>query len=1104
MSEGQPDQISPMQETVDAPPGKPTQGRPAHKEPEQIGSFRILEKVGEGGMGIVYKAEQREPVRRIVALKVIKLGMDTREVVARFDAERQALAMLSHPNVAKVFEAGMTENGRPFFAMEYMAGVPFTQFCDENKLTTRQRLELFMPVCQAVQHAHQKGIIHRDLKPTNIHVTLLDGKPVPKVIDFGIAKATNQALTQHTLFTQTGALIGTPEYMSPEQAMTSGLDVDTRTDIYSLGVILYELLTGTLPFDPKTLRDAGLEGMARMIRETEPQKPSTRFITLGDNAKLDTASLHHTDIHSLKQEISGDLDWIVLKAMEKDRTLRYETANGLSMDIVRHLNDEPVLARPPSTLYRFKKMVRRNKLAVGAIAAVVVALSIGLSASTFLFFREAKAYQRAIRAEQEQYRLRQEAQTSEAQQANLRKLAQQQELIARQRAYASDMNRVQQALALNKLGQAQELLYRHRPLPGQSDLRAWEWRYLWNQCQSDALAEICREPRSICSMSVSHDGRWLALGQVVNGGLSIWDLQSRQRVMQTQAGNAPVKVAFSPREALLAYSLSMRKKGEEEINEIHLWNSISKQVVAKLPLTGGCVGLQFSDDGRSLIALSSLPDSRLTIWRTLDGRETNHYSLDRSDKFPFGAPLAITRDLSLAAHAATNNEFRVLDLATGKVRWKATVANEYVLGLAFSPDGKILASGGGFNPSQIELWDVTTGKMIGRPLPGHRGWVGSMVFWPDGKTLASSSSDQSIRIWDLTDPQNVPSPRILQGHKLEVWMLALLADARTLISGSKDGSVLMWDTAIDHRQNASIVIPGDQVAWRFTPDSKAILTMDSQGRVVRRTGERFESEEVLLDIGKPITGGSVIYAKALAVACYRDGRVQFWDLTRHSLLHEAKPFKGPVNRDWGILLESDRILITDNALTVVQFNLPTFQDTKTWTSDSGTMLALSPDQRQRIELGYMATGTITDVQTGQQRTLNLGQSQIPDVTFSADGKLFAVASYDGYAGLWETSTLRPISTLRGFLQGVHSVAFSPDGRRLAAGSGGKEAIKLWDLDSYEEVITLEGTGSIFHRTAFSPDGNVLGSMNDSGVLNLWTAPTWEQINSAEGTGGKTK
>ena len=335
-------------------------------------------------------------------------------------------------------------------------------------------------------------------------------------------------------------------------------------------------------------------------------------------------------------------------------------------------------------------------------------------------------------------------------------------------------------------------------------------------------------------------------------------------------------------------------------------------------------------------------------------------------------------------------------------------------------------------------------------------------------------------------------------------MLALLADARTLISGSKDGSVLMWDTAIDHRQNASIVIPGDQVAWRFTPDSKAILTMDSQGRVVRRTGERFESEEVLLDIGKPITGGSVIYAKALAVACYRDGRVQFWDLTRHSLLHEAKPFKGPVNGGWGILLESDRILITDNALTVVQFNLPTFQDTKTWTSDSGTMLALSPDQRQRIELGYMATGTITDVQTGQQRTLNLGQSQIPDVTFSADGKLFAVASHDGYAGLWETSTLRPISTLRGFLQGVHSVAFSPDGRRLAAGSGGKEAIKLWDLDSYEEVITLEGTGSSFHRTAFSPDKNVLGSMNDSGVLNLWTAPTWEQINSAEGTGGKTK
>src|SRR5678815_1375748 len=262
-----------------------------------------------------YRAEQREPVRRIVALKVIKLGMDTKEVVARFEAERQALAMLAHPNVARVFEAGMTANGRPFFAMEHVPGISLTQYCDEHQFTTRQRLDIFLPVCQAVQHAHQKGIIHRDLKPTNILVTLVDGQPVPKVIDFGIAKATNHALTQHTLFTQTGALIGTPEYMSPEQAQTSGLDVDTRTDIFSLGVILYELLTGTLPIDPKALREAGLDAMARMIKTAEPGKPSTRLTTPApaDAAKPDTHAGRTRDLRTVQRELRGDLDWIVLK-----------------------------------------------------------------------------------------------------------------------------------------------------------------------------------------------------------------------------------------------------------------------------------------------------------------------------------------------------------------------------------------------------------------------------------------------------------------------------------------------------------------------------------------------------------------------------------------------------------------------------------------------------------------------------------------------------------------------------------------------------------------------------------------------------------------------
>jgi serine/threonine protein kinase/tetratricopeptide (TPR) repeat protein len=380
--------------SASAPEGAATEdyvqvARPAHKDPDYIGPYRILERIGEGGMGIVYKAEQRGLVRRTVALKVIKLGMDTKEMVARFEVERQALALMGHPNVAKVFEAGMTESGRPFFAMEYVAGVPLTQYCDEARLNTRERLELYIHVCHAVQHAHQKGIIHRDLKPSNILVQLFDGKPVPKVIDFGIAKATNAALTQQTLFTSTGALIGTPEYMSPEQAMTSGLDVDTRADIYSLGVILYELLTGLLPFDALMLRSGSVQDMACIIKETEPHKPSTRLSdSKNDESKrqsggtvADIAKRHRTEPRTLRRELRGDLDWIILKAIEKERTRRYETANDLAMDLQRHLYDEPVLARPPSTVYRLGKFARKHQGAAVAAGLVLFALLLGVIAT---------------------------------------------------------------------------------------------------------------------------------------------------------------------------------------------------------------------------------------------------------------------------------------------------------------------------------------------------------------------------------------------------------------------------------------------------------------------------------------------------------------------------------------------------------------------------------------------------------------------------------------------------------------------------------------------------------------------------------------------------
>ena len=358
-----------------APANAPTiTGFPSSAQPgATIGPYHLLQRLGEGGMGEVWLAEQTRPVHRSVALKIIKAGMDTAQVIARFEAERQALAVMDHPGIATVFDGGSTPEGRPYFAMEYVKGEPITAYADRHRLSTAARLELFIRVCEAVQHAHQKGVIHRDLKPSNVLVTLQDDHPVPKIIDFGVAKATTQHLTERSLFTELGVLIGTPEYMSPEQAELTGLDIDTRTDVYALGVLLYELLTGALPFDRKLLREKGLDELRRTIREVEPTRPSTRIMQQGP-ASTEAAKNRHTEPARLASQLRGDLDWITMKALEKDRTRRYDTALGLANDVRRHLRNEPVLAGPPSAAYRTKKFVRRHRFGVGASATFVLLL----------------------------------------------------------------------------------------------------------------------------------------------------------------------------------------------------------------------------------------------------------------------------------------------------------------------------------------------------------------------------------------------------------------------------------------------------------------------------------------------------------------------------------------------------------------------------------------------------------------------------------------------------------------------------------------------------------------------------------------------------------
>jgi len=1025
-------------------------------------------------MGIVYLAEQQEPVKRQVALKIIKPGMDSRHVMARFEAEQQALALMDHPQIAHVYDAGLAPSGRPYFVMEYVEGVPITEYCDQKKLSTRQRLQLFVEVCHAVQHAHQKGIIHRDIKPSNVLVTLHDGTAVPKIIDFGIAKATSQPLTDKTVFTRDGQMIGTPAYMSPEQAEMSGLDVDTRTDIYALGVLLYELLTGTTPFDPKELVAAGIDQMRRTLCEKEPVRPSTRLGTMLAGDLTGCAEHRQADPTRLIRLVRGDLDWIVMKCLEKDRTRRYATANSLALDIEHHLNNEAVAARPPTLVYRVQKFVRHNQVIVAAATVVAMVLVLGSLVSTWEAIR-------ARQAQREQGRLRQQAETQ---------------------AYAADMSLAQQALAASNLGRAVDLLNRHRPRPGEQDLRGWEWRYLWQFCQSDAEFTLCEFPEMMRSVAVSADGKWLALyGRY--GMVRLWDIAARKEITTIQErgpGRGPL--AFSPHGDLLALSAD---KGI-----VRLWDVGTQTDRAQLQCPEWARPVGFSADGRRLATFAPVEgsESEVALWDVATARLIAKFPVSGGSGY-WGREDVLSSDGGFVAIGGSDGRVRIYETETGKELVPPIPAHaEDITALAMSPDESLLASGAGHTDTTIKLWEVKTGNQVAC-LMGHTAWIVGLAFSPDGKTLASASADQTIRLWDVDKKQPVG---VLRGHRSEVWDVAFLPDGKTLVSAGKDGEVCFWSTRPKPRQESFVMRPISIRAEAttssryaaFSMDSQSFVTLDRDGAVVRWDTATVKPFGQLTALGTNNDGVLFSPNGRLLVAGDRTGIIKVWDWVEDRLVTSFMGHSARAN-PWAFTSDGKILVSGDDQGTVKLWDVASWHAMAAWQIRPWVMpwtwvwsAALSTDNRTLFTGHLDGTLAVTDLLTGRGlAATKTHKDNVSGLALSPDGRLVASASWDGLAILWDVATRKEVARLPGHLSNLWSVTFSPDGQRLATGGLQKEGVQVWDISTRRDVLTLPGQGSDIFYTGFSPDGNMLLAINNEGNLHLWRAPSFAEIDAIE-------
>ncbi len=1063
----------------------------------RIGPYKLLQKLGEGGMGEVWMAEQEQPVRRRVALKLIKAGMDDRQVIARFEAERQALAMMDHPNIAKVLDIGTTEFGQPYFVMELVQGIPFTSYCDRNKLSIKERLELFIPVCNAVQHAHQKGIMHRDLKPSNVLVCLFDGKPAAKVIDFGLAKALQHQvkLTDKTMFTEFGQVVGTLQYMSPEQAEMNQIDIDTRTDIYSLGVMLYELLTGSTPIDTDTLKQNAILKVLETIREKDPPRPSHRLSTITLDAASGISAQRRIEVHKLKTILRGELDWIVMKALEKDRTRRYETANGFAEDLIRYLSGDIVLARPPSAIYRMRKYVSRNKGLIASMTSIAVFLCGGILGTTWFALQANDARKNSEEKTAEVSAERDRA-NEEAKNARV------QEILAENARREADSQRqqalIERKLAEEALAQNEAILARsnyllavarwneHRASEAVSLLNLIPEKYRnieWNLAQRNFEGSditLFGHTESISSVCFSPDGTRVVSGSL-DKTIKVWDSVSGQELRTLRGHSDGVTcVDLSPD--------GMRIVSGGQDKSVKLWDVNSGQEILRLVGHNDYVqSVNFSHDGTKIVSSSS--DQTLKLWDASSGQELctfdGHAGLVATAEF--------SPDGTRIASGGNDFSMKLWDVASGQELLSMDADVNLVRSISFSPDGTRVVSA--CQDGSLQLWNATNGRKL-LDITAHPQVVDCVQFSPDGTKIASASWDTTTKLFDATNGREL---RTLSGHLGWVTCVSFSPDGTRLVTGSDDKSLKIWDVRSGEELHSLSEYTGHINSVSFHADSNQIATGSrdgtfklwdaDSGQVLRtHTGNSdwIESTSFSTDGTRIVTGSF-------------DGTLKIWQASSGEELQTLVGHSDNVN-SVSFSPDSKRIVSASADHTLKLWDATSGQELQTFRGHTGdvTCVSFNPEGTLLVSGSRDKTAKLWNATDGQElRSLNGHSSRLNCVRFSPDGRQIVTGSEDSTLKLWDADLAREIRTFRGHANGVTCAIFSPDGSRIISGSR-DESIRIWDVASGQELRALPAHNEGVSSVSINADGTRIASVGEESALMLWNPAMSQQVHLLKG------